>query len=85
MPITTPVIVNRLHSTPWPTCVAIGPGQASATAQPTPKVRLPTTWRRRGGCGVHATGSPLSTARARAARSSASPTLEVATAEAKTR
>ena len=48
IPATTPVIVNRLHSTPWPTCVAIGPGHASATAQPTPKIRLPTTWRRRG-------------------------------------
>jgi hypothetical protein len=27
---------------PWPSCVAIGPGQASAIAQPVPKTTLPT-------------------------------------------
>jgi hypothetical protein len=78
-------MVKRLHSTPWPTCVAMGPGQASATAQPTPKITLPTTWLRCGASRAQATGSPVSSARARARRSSQSPRLEVATAETKKR
>jgi hypothetical protein len=78
-------MVKRLHSTPWPTWVAIGPGHASATAQPTPKSTLPTTWLRRGVSRVQATGSPVSSARARARRSSQSPSVEVARAEAKKR
>ena len=31
MPVTSPAIVNTLHQMPWPSCVAIGPGHASAS------------------------------------------------------
>ena len=39
-----------------------GPGQAPETPQPTPKMRLPTTWRRSGLTGSQATVSPVSSA-----------------------
>jgi ABC-type lipoprotein export system ATPase subunit len=55
---------------PWPSWVAIGPGQASATPQPIPKMRAPTTWRSSGRSWVQETGVPVNAARAPRRRTS---------------
>src|SRR4051795_36271 len=82
-PRKTPARVKTLHQMPWPSCVAIGPGQASATPQPIPKTRLPTTWRRSGRSTLQSIRSPVSSARR--PRTSRRPTSEVSTAAANIR
>src|SRR5215212_318653 len=85
MPVARPAIVNRLHHTPWPSWVAIGPGQASETPQPMPNRTLPTSVSRLGRAVFQAIGLGLTTARTRAARSTRRPTKAVTTAEPKNR
>ena len=55
--------MKRLQTIPWPTWVAIGPGHASASAQPVPNSTLPAMWRRWTGVERQSMRSPVSSAR----------------------
>ena len=66
-PSTSPAAVADAPATPWPSWAAIGPGQTSAIAQPTPN----STSRRRGG--APARPSSRTPARRSAARAPAAP------------
>ena len=77
--------MNSAHEMPWPTCAAIGPGQAAEMPQPSPNIRLPKTCRRSGDCGVQWIGASVSTARERTRRRMCTPAVAVPTAAANIR
>jgi hypothetical protein len=76
------MIVIPLHQSPVASWVAIGPGHELAIAQPKPKITLPTTCRRSGRATVQATGSRVTSVRARTARRASEPARPLTTATA---